>query len=195
MPFRKLSVVLCILGLGVWLAACGTPQSEPQSASCPIPAASDAPPDYSFAVPAEQCAVCGTCPQLAISALWGHENLAFLDLNTFDVLELPINRYAPRGPLLEQPAGFSAVVSANLGGASLTFLAAPDRGIASGWLEWQAPARGGPRVVAALAQRPPAVLGRVKGFRCQLRAKRDGIQYQKAAARNGKNPVCGRQGK
>ena len=177
MPFRKLSVVLCILGLGVWLAACGTPQSEPQSASCPIPAASDAPPDYSFAVPAEQCAVCGTCPQLAISALWGHENLAFLDLNTFDVLELPINRYAPRGPLLEQPAGFSAVVSANLGGASLTFLAAPDRGIASGWLEWQAPARGGPRVVAALAQRPPAVPGRVKGFRCLRRAKRDGIQY------------------
>ena len=57
------------------------------------------------------------------------------------MLELPINRYAPRGPLLEQPAGFSAVVSANLGGASLTFLAAPDRGIASGWLEWQAPAR------------------------------------------------------
>ena len=92
MPFRKLSVVLCILGLGVWLAACGTPQSELQSAPCPIPAASDAPPDYSFAVPAEQCAVCGTCPQLAISALWGHENLAFLDLNTFDVLELPINR-------------------------------------------------------------------------------------------------------
>lgn len=289
MPFRKLCVVLCILGLGVWLAACGTPQSEPQSAPCPTPAASDAPPDYSFAVPAEQCAVCGTCPQLAISALWGHENIAFLDLNTFDVLELPINRYAPRGPLLEQPAGFSAVVSANLGGASLTFLAAPDRGMASGWLEWQAPARlcpqqagqflceaclraltgdaaeemplalaavhlgerrivplsgaggllqmgdfflhcpqlagtlqagpaagraemlvclcpprygaagtgaparGGPRVVASLAQRLPAVPGRVKGFRCQFRAKRDGIQYQKAAARNEKNPVCGRR--
>ena len=188
------AALLLFICLGSF-ADCGTPQSEPQSASCPTPAASDAPPDYSFAVPAEQCAVCGTCPQLAISALWGHENLAFLDLNTFDVLELPINRYAPRGPLLEQPAGFSAVVSANLGGASLTFLAAPDRGIASGWLEWQAPARGGPRVVAALAQRPPAVPGRVKGFRCQLRAKRDGIQYQKAAARNGKNPVCGRQGK
>ena len=138
---RKMEAAfLLFICLGIF-AACGTPQSEPQSAPCPTPAASDAPPDYSFAVPAEQCAVCGTCPQLAISALWGHENIAFLDLNTFDVLELPINRYAPRGPLLEQPAGFSAVVSANLGGASLTFLAAPDRGMASGWLEWHAPAR------------------------------------------------------
>ena len=119
---RKMEAALLLFICLGSFAACGTPQSEPQSASCPIPAASDAPPDYSFAVPAEQCAVCGTCPQLAISALWGHENLAFLDLNTFDVLELPINRYAPRGPLLEQPAGFSAVVSANLGGASLTSL-------------------------------------------------------------------------
>ena len=62
-------------------------------------------------------------------------------MNTFAVLELPINRYAPRGPLLQQPAGCSAVVSASLGGADLTFIATPDRGMASGWLEWQAPAR------------------------------------------------------
>ncbi|MFR8664133.1 MAG: hypothetical protein ACLVEL_01125 [Ruthenibacterium sp.] len=47
----------------------------------------------------------------------------------------------------------------------------------------------------ALTKRPPAVPGRVKGFRCQFRAKRDGIQYQKDAARNGKNPVYGRRGK
>lgn len=141
MRFRKISAVFCLLCLGVWLAACGAPQSAPQSAPCPTPAACAAPPDYSFAVPAGQCAVCGTCPQLSICALWGHENIAFLDLNTFAVLELPINRYAPRGPLLQQPAGCSAVVSASLGGADLTFIATPDRGMASGWLEWQAPAR------------------------------------------------------
>ena len=131
---------LSVLLLGCF-TACGTPQSAPQSAPCPTPAACAAPPDYSFAVPAGQCAVCGTCPQLSIGALWGHENIAFLDLNTFAVLELPINRYAPRGPLLQQPAGCSAVVSASLGGADLTFVATPDRGMASGWLEWQAPAR------------------------------------------------------
>lgn len=129
---------LLMVFLLLLLAACGAPQSAPQSAPCPTSAA---PPDYSFAVPAGQCAVCGTCPQLSICALWGHENIAFLDLNTFAVLELPINRYAPRGPLLQQPAGCSAVVSASLGGADLTFIATPDRGMASGWLEWQAPAR------------------------------------------------------
>ena len=69
---RKMEAAfLLFICLGIF-AACGTPQSEPQSAPCPTPAASDAPPDYSFAVPAEQCAVCGTCPQLAISALWGY---------------------------------------------------------------------------------------------------------------------------
>lgn len=123
---------LLMVFLLLLLAACGAPQSAPQSAPCPTPAAWAAPPDYSFAVPAGQCAVCGTCPQLSIGALWGHENIAFLDLNTFAVLELPINRYAPRGPLLQQPAGCSAVVSASLGGADLTFIATPDRGMASG---------------------------------------------------------------
>ena len=82
---------LSVLLLGCF-TACSTPQSAPQSAPCPTPAACAAPPDYSFAVPAGQCAVCGTCPQLSICALWGHENIAFLDLNTFAVLELPINR-------------------------------------------------------------------------------------------------------
>lgn len=37
--------------------------------------------------------------------------------------------------------------------------------------------------------------GEEKGFRCQFRAKRDGIQSPKDAARSGKNPVCGRRGK
>ena len=55
---------LSVLLLGCF-TACSTPQSAPQSAPCPTPAAWAAPPDYSFAVPAGQCAVCGTCPQLA----------------------------------------------------------------------------------------------------------------------------------
>ncbi len=37
--------------------------------------------------------------------------------------------------------------------------------------------------------------GEEKGFRCQFRAKRDGIQSPKDAARSGKNPVCERRGK
>ena len=36
---------------------------------------------------------------------------------------------------------------------------------------------------------PPRLCrGEQKGFRCQFRAKQDGIQYPKDAARNGKNP-------
>ena len=32
--------------------------------------------------------------------------------------------------------------------------------------------------------------GEEKGFRCRFRAKRDGVQSPKDAARSGKNPVC-----
>ena len=48
---------LLMVFLLLLLAACGAPQSAPQSAPCPTPAACAAPPDYSFAVPAGQCAV------------------------------------------------------------------------------------------------------------------------------------------
>ena len=47
-------------------------------------------------------------------------------------------------------------------------------------------------VLYALAKcPPPALLGRVKGFCYQFRAKRDGLQHQKDAACNGKSLVYG----
>lgn len=48
---------------------------------------------------------------------------------------------------------------------------------------------------SALAKRPLAVPGRVKGFRCQFRARREGIQHPKDAARGGKLPVYGGRGR
>ena len=67
--------------LMVFLCCCSPPAAprkvRRKARLAPTPAACAAPPDYSFAVPAGQCAVCGTCPQLSICALWGHENIAF----------------------------------------------------------------------------------------------------------------------
>lgn len=138
MCFQKIGVIFGVLIFCALIVYYGTPQSISEGTSSPV--ASISPADYSFAVPPEECAVCGERPELAISALWGHENVAFLDLNTFDVLEVPVNRYAPRGPLIEEPALCSTLIRGSLGGASLAFFATPDRGMATGWLEWQTPA-------------------------------------------------------
>lgn len=36
---------------------------------------------------------------------WGEDNVGIVDLNTFELLHLPINRYGDHGELIEEPSG------------------------------------------------------------------------------------------
>ena len=61
--------------------------------------------DYVSNITPEECSVCGDNGGTVASAYWGEDNVGIVNLNTFDLLRLEINRYNEHGELVEEPAG------------------------------------------------------------------------------------------
>ena len=62
--------------------------------------------DYISAITSEECYVCGSVMDFAGISYWGEDNVGIVDLNTFELLYLPINRYGDHGELIEELAGY-----------------------------------------------------------------------------------------
>ena len=62
--------------------------------------------DYISNIAAEECYVCGNTGNNATSAYWGEDNVGIVDLNTFELVRLEINRYDENGDLSEGSAGY-----------------------------------------------------------------------------------------
>ena len=60
--------------------------------------------DYVSTITEAECYVCGDTGDTVASAYWGEDNVGLINLNNFDVLHLPINRYGDYGELVEEPA-------------------------------------------------------------------------------------------
>ena len=56
--------------------------------------------DYVSTITPQDCFVCSEQ-----GPYWGQDNVGIVDLNTFELLYLPINRYGDHGELIEEPAG------------------------------------------------------------------------------------------
>lgn len=85
--------------------------------------------DYLSALQGE-CFLCGDGSDPITSHYWGEDNVGIINLNTFELLRLEINRYNDHGQLLEEIAGY--MQSSHLSGAesyvhAYTF---PDNGYA-----------------------------------------------------------------
>lgn len=63
--------------------------------------------DYVSNITQEECFVCGTNNGYSY---WGEDNVGIVNLNTFELLYLEINRYDDYGNLLEEPAGYMSSV-------------------------------------------------------------------------------------
>lgn len=59
--------------------------------------------DYVSNITQEKCFVCGTNNGYLY---WGQDNVGIVNLNTFELVYLEINRYDDHGNLIEEPAGF-----------------------------------------------------------------------------------------
>ena len=57
--------------------------------------------DYVSNIASDDCYVCGNTGNNAASAYWGEDNVGIINLNNFDLLHLPINRYVDHGELAE----------------------------------------------------------------------------------------------
>lgn len=62
--------------------------------------------DFVSTITQEDCFVCGTSSDFPASSCWGEDNVAIINLNTFEVLRLEINRYGDHGELIEEATGY-----------------------------------------------------------------------------------------
>ena len=67
--------------------------------------------DFVSTITQEDCFVCGTGSDFPASSCWGEDNVAIVNLNTFEVLRLEINRYGDHGELIEEAAGYMQTIS------------------------------------------------------------------------------------
>ena len=82
---------------------------------------------YVSTITAEECFICSESKATPTGLYWGEDNVGLLDLNTFEVLRIEINRYE-NGKLIETPSGFMQTTGMNSGGVYAT--TDPDRGYA-----------------------------------------------------------------
>lgn len=59
--------------------------------------------DYVSTITQEECFVCSAN---SVYSYWGEDNVGIVNLNTFELLYLEINRYDDHGNLIEEPAGY-----------------------------------------------------------------------------------------
>ena len=62
--------------------------------------------DYISAITQEECYVCSDTKDFSGFLYWGEDNVGIVNLNTFELLRLEINRYDDQGNLIEEQAGF-----------------------------------------------------------------------------------------
>lgn len=66
--------------------------------------------DYVSCITEAECFVCGNGGDSYASACWGEDNVGIVNLNTFEMMRLEINRYDDHGELIEEPAGYMSSV-------------------------------------------------------------------------------------
>ena len=62
--------------------------------------------DYISSITQEECYVCSDTKDFSGFLYWGEDNVGIVNLNSFELLRLEINRYDDHGNLLEEPAGY-----------------------------------------------------------------------------------------
>ena len=61
--------------------------------------------DFVSELPQEDCFLCGSGSDPITSLYWGEDNVGIINLNTFELMRLEINRYNDHGQLIEE-AGY-----------------------------------------------------------------------------------------
>ena len=86
--------------------------------------------NFSSAIEKEDCYLCGDRTDLDLSPYFGQDNVGLINMNTFDVLLVEINRYNQRGQLIETGTGTLQVGGCALGDAMVSVMTDADRGYA-----------------------------------------------------------------
>ena len=86
--------------------------------------------DFVSTITQEECFVCGDQSDPLTAAHWGEDNVGILDLNTFEMLRLEINRYGDHGELVTTEAGYMQMHGMETGSGRAHTFTFPDEGYA-----------------------------------------------------------------
>ena len=111
-------IICTTIALLMLLTACSAPAtSEPETTKyVHMP--------YSSTITAAECFICGTEQHCLY---WGEDNVGILNLNTFELLRIEINRYEG-SQLVETPAGVLQTNGMTCGKSTVHVTTDPDRG-------------------------------------------------------------------
>lgn len=81
---------------------------------------------FTSAITVENCAICGEHPDVHWSWYMGQDNVALVDVNTFDFCHIEINRYRDDGTLIEETAGYMQMSGGEIGSHQISGMVDPD---------------------------------------------------------------------
>lgn len=84
---------------------------------------------FSSTIEQAQCALCGEHPEFHSAWYIGQDNLGLVNVNTFDIFLIEINRYDDSGNQIMTEAGYMNMGGSELGGSRINAMTDPDRGI------------------------------------------------------------------
>ena len=108
---KRIVFVLCCLFLLLLSACAGSTEKKYEHTP------------YVSTISKSDCFICGEHADY-----WGENNVGIVNLNTFDVLRIEINRYDMNGKAIEEKAGFMQSGGMNCDDDYVTAMTAPDRG-------------------------------------------------------------------
>lgn len=85
---------------------------------------------FSSTIEKENCAICGEHPDVPWQWYMGQDNVAVVDVNTFDFTYIEINRYNPDGTQIMEPAGYMKMAGGKIGAHQISGMVDPDLGMA-----------------------------------------------------------------
>lgn len=84
--------------------------------------------NFTSAIEKEDCYLCGDRPHHEISSYLGQDNVGLINMNTFDVLLVEINRYDSNGQLIEEATGTMQMEICAVGNTAVSIMTDVDRG-------------------------------------------------------------------
>lgn len=119
----KLKSIFAVMLFAVMLTGCSTDQSESKEKTYEHV-------QFTSKVSTEGCAICGEHPDVHWSWYMGEENVAIVDVNTFDFCRIEINRYNPDGTQIMETAGYMQTTGGQIGAHRISGMVDPDLGMA-----------------------------------------------------------------
>ena len=83
---------------------------------------------FTSAITEQNCFICGDKQDPLMAHYWREDNIGILNLNTFDVMYIAINKYDINGELIKESAGVLEDSSRKCGESFLYAMTDPDRG-------------------------------------------------------------------